>query len=190
MRWIFSVLVVLFVSAPAAAQSVGAPSRPVAIPTYATQVFRPCKDQPRTRKALTAAFEHGRTPSVNELRGSWVAIGSRNEDAARPDLDCAGLVRGASGVFESVIVPDRDSVEVDMIGMALYRIPLAYDAHGNLLLPIEEGEDDPVDLKCRLTRRRTLTCVTETAGRFVFGTEYARMPVKGSQRMNRHVDVP
>ena len=186
MRWQFSILLALAVSTRTAAQT----AQRADLPMNAAPVFKPCTDQPRTTKAFIASYSRGRAPTRADLMGAWVAIGIGYGPPSRPDLNCAGLVRGTSGVFESVIVPQRDSVEVDMIGMGLYRIPLSFDAHGDLLLPIEEGGDYAVDYKCRVTDRRTLACLTATARAIIFGTEYRRMPVRGSQRMNLHVDVP
>lgn len=186
MRWQFPLLAVLALSARASAQ---VPERRD-VPMYATPVLKPCKDQPCTKDAFVSSYLRSRAPTRSDLTGAWVAIGIGYGSIPRPDLNCTGLVRGTSGVFESVLVPQHDSVEVDMIGMDFYRIPLSFHQNGELLLPIEEGSDYPINFKCRLTNRRTLACLTATTGEFIEGREYRQMPVRGSQRMNLHVAVP
>jgi hypothetical protein len=165
------------------------------VPQYSTHVYKPCPGQPRTFKALYTAYRRGRTPTVAELQGTWAATGipyykqPSDAESARSDLACTGLVRGKSGVFESVLLVRDDTLTVDRIGLGnrLLSAPIAFDAKGNLTFLVDDtGEMYNLVLSCRITTRRTLACL----GGFdrpkhptaFMGEEYAHVPVRPDQR--------
>ena len=182
-----------------ASSSVGAQLPPVArldpTPRYSTHVETPCKNQPRTYRALRAAFESGRKPTVAELQGTWAAIGlsflSHPSDAksSRPDLACAGIQRGSSGVFESVLIVHADTLTVDRIGLGdrVLSAPITYNGRGSLTFRVDDtGDMYNFFLACRLTARHTLACLggfDRPKSAIMFGgEEYARIPVKLEDR--------
>src|SRR6185437_4617638 len=133
--------------------------------THSTPVYTPCINQPRTFNAVLSAFRRGKKPMAADLQGTWAAIGvglaekQFESDSAPPMLACAGVMRGASGVFESVLLVRGDTLQVDRIAVRRDPTVLTYDPRGALTLIVDEtGPEDNLELACRLTPRGTLVC--------------------------------
>jgi hypothetical protein len=150
----------------------------------------PCPGQPRTSREFEVAFDHAQAPARSALVGAFVLIGFGSDANGGAIRSCRGILNDANGKFDMVVVFEPDSIELDITGRQLHRLPLRFDSRGSLLLSLEEGgRDDSVRYGCRMTDRLTLLCVTGSGPRADF-REWKRMPVRGTQRQFHQVDVP
>jgi hypothetical protein len=141
-----------------------------------TRQYAPCPSQSRSVQELVSAFEGGQFPDASRLSGSWVAIGFVN---GSPSLNCDGLIRGPA--FEWVMVADRDSIEIDMIGMPSQTWALKFEARDSIAFPVDFGGDSLAEYRCRLTDQKTLACLSGR-GEWVYGVEFRKMSVRQNQR--------
>ena len=153
------------------------------IPRHATPQNRPCATQPRSLSALRRAHSQGRAPTLKELQGSWVLIGTVAEPASVPVLNCSGVKRG--GVFEWMITIDGDSMTYDAVGypMPAERHHVEWSLSGDLRLSPESGADYAEQYSCRLTTRGTLACIERKNPR---GHEFSRQPAPSSLRISQY----
>ena len=154
------------------------------IPRNSIPQEAPYADQPISLNELVEVFNSGRVPSPAEVSGAWVAIGFLGEFSS---VNCGGVMRDQT--LEWVLVADRYSIEIDMIGAFLQMTSLTPDDRGSMVLPVDfQGDSVPV-YRCRLTSRETLACLfgEPTLTR---GVEFRKMRVRANQRANHKVDVP
>ena len=149
---------------------------------------RPCAGQPRTYRALRGEYEAARPRPRESLTGTWVLIGSvyqaaeANAELPWPtQLNCDGLQR--VGVFEHVLVVERDSVTNDY-WYTYFRNAHTLDAKGSLRIYIEEGGDDYLRYHCRRTRKGTLACIEPDSHH---GLEFMRMNAPLARRPSTHL---
>jgi len=153
----------------------------------------PCASQPRSLSGLTASFKKGRAPSAQELKGTWIEIGSFNHGILPPDdelprdeipppsrsLNCTGIMRGNKFEFAMIGVDydwvmefhvagsgggGRDRLEPNHRGSVEFSFCSDGDCSGRVLYD------------CRLTTRGTLACVGGDGG-----AEFKKMKVEARQ---------
>ncbi|MGO9087265.1 MAG: hypothetical protein ACLP6G_10575 [Terriglobales bacterium] len=86
----------------------------------------PCAGQPRSLSELTASFNKGRAPSVQELKGTWVEIGnfsygmlSIDDETRQPhfrSLNCTGIMRGKKLEFAMIGESYAYVMELHVVG--------------------------------------------------------------------------
>lgn len=159
------------------------PERAVPVGDTLGQQDRPCAGQPRTFRALLREYNATPAHTRASLVGTWVLIGSvflgEDADPRHPVaklLNCAGVQ--FDSVFAHVLTVERDSVTNDY-GYAFARDANTHDVRGSLTILIEEGGDDYLVYRCRLTRRGTLACIEPDSHQ---GLEFQRMNAPPERR--------
>jgi len=166
---------VLLLAAFAAQQSVSVAGQSDEIPKDSIPQYSPCADQPKSLKELTESFNKGRVPSMATVTGTWVATGFLGHFVS---LNCTGVKR--SRKFEWVMLANRYSIEIDMIGSASQMTTFKPDGKGNLALAVDfEGDNTPI-YRCRLTQRKTIACLVGSPPS-VDGVEFKKMPVEENE---------
>jgi hypothetical protein len=100
----------------------------------------------------------------------------------------AHVCRSAS--LEAVGNFEADTIELDMSGAKLRRIPLRVNSAGVLLFSLKYDDIAHVEnYRCRMTVRQTLLCVAGTGASAEY-LKFKHMPVRGAQRQLYPVDVP
>jgi hypothetical protein len=141
------------------------------IPTHSVPKYLPCPHQVRSFSELSHSFAFGHLPSQSEITGSWVLIGSWLYRDSKPDLNCAGIMRGK--VLEWVMLAQGYSLGVSMAGTYLTSA-FEPERRQDLTFTIDlGGESNPV-LRCRLTHRHSLVCLGST---YYNGLEFRQIQV-------------
>jgi hypothetical protein len=124
------------------------------IPVHSIPQNSPCNDQPKSLKELTKVFDKSRTPSPQELTGTWVQVAEFGET---PTLNCSGLKRGPK--LEWVMIAKGYSLQLSVIGTHFQTTKIKADDAGSVWFPVDfDGDDTPI-YKCRITQRKTLACL-------------------------------
>ncbi len=142
-------------------------------PAHSVAQLLPCPEQARTFKALSRAYAEGHVPSQSEMNGTWVPIGLWLYRDSRPDLNCAGIRRGA--VLEWVIFARGYSLDVNALGTYRQKPAVELGPEGDLTFSIDWlGDTNPV-FRCRLSRSGSLVCLGDA---YYNGVELKKMPVR------------
>jgi hypothetical protein len=150
----------------------------------------PCANQPRSLSELTASFKKGRAPSAQELKGTWIEIGSFNHGILPPDdelplpppsrsLNCTGIMRGNKFEFAMIGVDYDWVMELHVAGSGGGgRDRLEPNHRGSVEFSFcSDGDCSGRDLyDCRLTTRGTLACIGGDSG-----AEFRKMKVETRQ---------
>jgi hypothetical protein len=150
-------------------------------PQYAVPQNVPCRDQPRSLRELSVAFQNGRLPLDSETTGTWVEIGDVNKNpythSERAMLNCAGLKRGSK--FEFVLVANNYTVQLHAIGMTYpQKITMNTSHDENVEFSVDFAADEgPDTYRCRLTKRGTLACLIKNYR----GAEFKKVAVETRQ---------
>jgi hypothetical protein len=150
----------------------------------------PCASQPRSLSELTASFKKGRAPSAQELKGTWIEIGSFNYGMLPPDdelqrddlqspsrsLNCTGIMRGNQFEFAMIGVDYDWVMEFHVAGSGGgVRNRLESNHRGSVEFSFCRDGDcsGRVLYDCRLTNRGTLACIGGDGG-----AEFRKMKVE------------
>jgi hypothetical protein len=178
----------IFISVPLARAVPGATQNPISdggisnpypssersnegIPIHSVPQYLPCPGQTKTFGKLSNSFSAGHTPSRSEVTGSWVLIGFWLYRDSRPDLNCAGIMRGK--IFEWVMLAQGYSLGIDMAGTnqtSAFELGRRQD----LTVALDLGGDTSPVLHCRMTQRHSLVCLGDT---YYSGLEFRRIQV-------------
>jgi hypothetical protein len=144
------------------------------VPANSVPQNAPCPDQAKSLTELKESFNRGRVPSPPETTGSWVAIGFFGD--YYHGLNCTGLRRGDK--FEQVMLANRYSIEMHVIGTFDQIRTLEPDRGNSLSFPFDFGGDAAPVYRCRLTGRKTLACLIDV---YREGVEFKKMSATGDQ---------
>jgi hypothetical protein len=145
-------------------QASGTTSAEESIPEKPIPRDSPCASQPRSLSELTASFNKGRAPSVQELKGTWVEIGNFNygmlpidDEIRQPhfrSLNCTGIMRGKKFEFAMIgksyayvmqlHVVDSSGTRRERMGQitrVVWRFPFAATETALVLLPPDSAWD-------------------------------------------------
>jgi len=149
----------------------------------------PCASQPRSLSELTASFNKGRAPSIQELTGTWVEIGNFNygmlpiDDEIRQShfrsLNCTGIMRGKK--FEFAMIGEGDAYVMELH---------VVNSSGTWRERMEPNHKSSVEISfcsdgdcsaravyyCRIAQGGTLACIDGHSG-----NEFRKIKVADSQ---------
>jgi hypothetical protein len=135
----------------------------------------PCADQPRSFAALRRAFNAAKRPSVEEMRGTWIAIGmfgdARSHGKEFILVDCNGIT--TDGHFAQAMQIAADIVVPYFVGTDTAERTITF-GKGSVTFPIDFGGDASPVYRCRLSARNTLICLI---GVYLEANEFKKMTV-------------
>ena len=137
----------------------------------------PCADQPRSFAALRRAFNAAKRPSVEEMRGTWIAIGmfgdARSHGKEFILVDCNGIT--IEGHFAQAMQIAADIVVPYFVGTTdTAERTMTFDGKRSVTFPIDFGGDASPVYRCRLSARNTLICLIDV---YLEANEFKKMTV-------------